>query len=86
MKAILYETEIRVPYHEYYSVNENSLYWLEKTETHQNFTIYGEDIEFDVRMLSKNGFKIPDYECGVEVEMKFTFTPKTPKSETITLK
>lgn len=77
---------MKIP-HSYFPYNNGGIYDTRGIpETTQDFRIYGDDIEFDVRMISKNGFKIPDCECGVEVEMKFTFTPKTPKSATITLK
>ncbi len=77
MKLILKQSEIRTPPY--------NLYCSSKSDIIQDFNIYEKNIEMDVRMISTNGFRIPD-NCDVEVEMKFTFVPKTPKTETITLK
>jgi len=78
MKVIVTSSEYRTPF-------SNNYFVCGKRETVQDFRIFGSEIDFDVRMISTNGFSIPD-NCDVEVEMKFTFIPKTPKTETITLK
>jgi len=85
MKAILTKSEIGIV-NSTYKYNSSMVYLPHGLPTtHQEFTIYGKDIEFDVKMISKNEFIIP-HDCEVDAEIKFTFTPKTPKSETITLK
>jgi len=86
MKAILKASKVNIPNSFYSNYGESVFYATEKPETIQDIGIYGDGIEFDVRMISTNGFKLPCSDCDINVEMKFTFTPKTPKSETITLK
>lgn len=85
MRTILNSTRSVIPYKPWHYTN--SMYHIrsDSPQTIQDFTILGENIEFHVNMISKNGFQIP-LDCDVDVEMKFTITPKTPKSETVTLK
>lgn len=49
---------------------------------HQDLIIYGEGVEFDVKMRSDGSFKIP-HDCDIEVKMSFKLTPREPESVTV---
>lgn len=75
MKAILTKTETMTPYECYKNYN---------LKLHQDLIIYGEGVEFDVKMRSDGSFKIP-HDCDIEVKMSFKFTPREPESVTVLL-
>jgi hypothetical protein len=56
-------------------------YNISRPETKQNFIVYGKDIQFDISMLTHDGFYLP-VDCDVDMEIKFTIIPK-PQSPVI---
>ena len=58
-----------------------NIYDTSRSETRQVFIVHGEDIQFDISMISHNGFYLPT-DCDVDMEIKFTIIPK-PQSPVV---
>jgi hypothetical protein len=54
---------------------DSTKYQMFPSECKQDIMVYGKDIEFEIKMISKNGFYLP-LDSDVDVEIKFTVIPK----------
>lgn len=85
MKARVMNSIVGVPYKDYSNMMEPIRYQISPSECKQDIMVYGKDIEFEIRMISKNGFYLP-VDCDIDMEIKFTIIPKPQSPQIRTFK